>query len=107
MKAIIGQGLSKETALITDGRFSGTNNGCFVGHISPEAAAGGPIAFVENGDAITIDIYKKEITLHVDEVELMRRREKWHYQPKPSDGYLSRYASLVSSANKGAVLKIN
>lgn len=104
MKLMHGQGLSTATALITDGRFSGTNNGCFVGHISPEAAVGGPIALVENGDLITIDVYKKELTLHVDEKELAKRKERWYYTPKKLQGYLARYAFLAQSADKGGVL---
>ena len=108
MKYLYGRGLSKTTALITDGRFSGTNNGCFVGHISPEAAAGGPIALVRDGDEITIDVYEKKLELHVSDEELARRRAEWHYTPpKGLRGYLSRYAYLVSSAAEGGVLKDN
>ena len=105
LKMLNGQGLAKSTALITDGRFSGTNNGCFVGHISPEAAEGGPIALVRDGDSITIDVIHKRLELHVSEEELSQRRREWSYTP-PQDltGYLARYARLVSSANKGAVL---
>lgn len=106
LKMLNGQGLAKSTALITDGRFSGTNNGCFVGHISPEAAEGGPIALVRDGDSITIDVIHKRLELHVSQEELDRRRAEWHYTP-PSGltGYLARYAKLVSSANKGAILE--
>ena len=104
LKLMNGQGLALRTALITDGRFSGTNNGCFVGHISPEAAEGGPIALVRDGDEITIDMYQKEITLHVSDEELARRRSQWTYQPKRLTGYLARYAALASSADKGGVL---
>lgn len=106
MKLMHGQGLALSTALITDGRFSGTNNGCFVGHISPEAAEGGPIALVQDGDRITIDVYKKELTLHVSDEELARRREKWSYTPKPLSGYLARYAALATSAANGGVLDL-
>lgn len=107
MKTLNGQGLNHSTALITDGRFSGTNNGCFVGHISPEAAAGGPLALVKDGDEITIDINKKELTLHVSEEELKARREAWSYPPRPElKGYLKRYAALVTSADKGGVLVV-
>lgn len=105
LKMLYGQGLNKTTALITDGRFSGTNNGCFVGHISPEAAAGGPIAFVEDGDQITINVYTKELTLHVSDEELARRKENWHYEPKKLTGYLARYAKLAKSADQGGVLE--
>jgi len=104
MKTLYGQGLAKQTAVVTDGRFSGTNNGCFVGHISPEAAAGGPIALVQDGDSITIDINEKTLTLHVDDNELERRRAAWVYTPKKLSGSIARYAALVSSADKGAVL---
>jgi len=106
LKMLNGQGLSRATALITDGRFSGTNNGCFVGHISPEAAAGGPIALVKDGDEITIDVNKKEITLHVSDEELKTRRENWRYTPPANiRGYLRRYATLVTSADQGGVLR--
>ena len=104
MKTLYGQGLATSTALITDGRFSGTNSGCFVGHISPEAAAGGPIALVEDGDEITIDVMEKTLTLHVDGAELARRRANWVYRPKPMGGYLKRYAAMVTSADRGGVL---
>ena len=104
MKTLCGQGLAACTALITDGRFSGTNSGCFVGHISPEAAAGGPIALVEDGDEITIDVMEKTLTLHVEDEELARRRASWIYRPKPAGGYLKRYASMASSADRGGVL---
>ena len=104
MKLMNGQGLATSTALITDGRFSGTNNGCFVGHISPEAAEGGPIAFVQDGDKITIDVYKKEVTLHVSDEELAKRKAQWKYEPKVQSGYLARYAAQASSAATGGVL---
>ena len=105
LKMLNGQGLAKSTALITDGRFSGTNNGCFVGHISPEAADGGPIALVRDGDRITIDVIHKRLTLHVSGEELARRKAAWDYTPPQGlTGYLARYAKMVSSADKGAVL---
>ncbi len=104
MKLLYGQGLAKSTALVTDGRFSGTNNGCFVGHVSPEAAVGGPLALVKDGDKITIDVIKKELTLHVSDEELEARRKEWKYQPKELEGYLARYAVLARSADKGGVL---
>jgi dihydroxy-acid dehydratase len=107
MKTLNGQGLAHSTAVITDGRFSGTNNGCFVGHISPEAAAGGPIALVQDGDEITIDVNNKSIMLHVSDEELAKRRAAWNYVPRPAiKGYLARYAALVTSADKGGVLKV-
>ncbi|MDD7362782.1 MAG: dihydroxy-acid dehydratase [Peptoniphilus sp.] len=105
MKLLYGQGLAKSTALITDGRFSGTNNGCFVGHISPEAAAGGPIALVEDGDEITVDVLERKLTLHVSDEELARRRANWHYEEKALHGYMKRYARDVESADKGAILR--
>ena len=104
MKELYGQGLATSTALITDGRFSGTNSGCFVGHISPEAAAGGPLALVEDGDQITINVMEKSLTLHVSDEELARRRANWVYQPRALGGYLKRYAAMVSSADQGGVL---
>ncbi|WP_195268545.1 dihydroxy-acid dehydratase [Eubacterium sp. 1001713B170207_170306_E7] len=104
--AIMGRGLGSSVALITDGRFSGATRGACVGHVSPEAAAGGPIAFVEEGDIIAIDIPNRSIELKVSEEELAKRKECW--TPKEPDiktGYLARYAKLVSSANKGAILE--
>ncbi len=106
LKLLTGQGLARSTAIITDGRFSGTNNGCFVGHISPEAAAGGPLALVKDGDEITIDVTNKALTIHVSDDELLNRRTEWSYTPRTGiGGYLARYASMVSSADKGGVLK--
>ncbi len=106
LKMLNGQGLAKSTALITDGRFSGTNNGCFVGHISPEAADGGPIALVRDGDQISIDVINKRLELHVSDAEIAKRRKAWSYTPPSGlSGYLARYARLVSSASKGAILE--
>nr|MCR4710933.1 dihydroxy-acid dehydratase [Clostridia bacterium] len=94
------------TALITDGRFSGTNNGCFVGHISPEAADGGPIAAVRDGDKITIDIPSREITLHVPEEEIRKRlQEVVKPAPRFTNGYLAFYGEHAASASDGAVLR--
>ncbi len=108
MKLLFGQGLSRSAAIITDGRFSGTNSGCFVGHISPEAAAGGPIALVRDGDEISIDVVNKALTLHVSDDELSRRRAEWSYKPRTgTGGYLARYASMVTSADRGGVLRID
>jgi dihydroxy-acid dehydratase len=107
MKLLYGRGLALETAVITDGRFSGTNNGCFVGHISPEAAEGGPIAAVRDGDGILIDIPNETLHLYVDHEELQQRLSTWQRpQAKVTKGYLSLYAKLASSAAEGAVLKI-
>ena len=104
--AIAGMGLDKEVALITDGRFSGATRGASIGHVCPEAAQGGPIALVEEGDQIAIDIPNCKIDLLVDEATLAARRAVW--QPKPpavTTGYLARYAKLVTSAARGAVLE--
>ena len=102
--AVMGKGLGKDVALITDGRFSGGSHGFVVGHITPEAAVGGPIAIVEDGDTLTIDAQRREITLHIPEVDLVRRLEAWQ-PPKPryTHGVLAKYARLVSSASQGAV----
>jgi dihydroxy-acid dehydratase len=102
--AIMGKGLGKTVALITDGRFSGGSHGFVVGHITPEAFLGGPIAIVKNGDHITIDAEKRAITLEVGKAEIARRLAKWK-KPKPrySRGVLAKYAELVSSASEGAV----
>ncbi|MBI5232471.1 MAG: dihydroxy-acid dehydratase [Coriobacteriales bacterium] len=103
--AISGMGLSSSVALLTDGRFSGATKGPAVGHVSPEAAAGGPIGLVEEGDSITVDIDAGALTLNVDQSELARRREAWAPRaPRVTEGVLSRYARLVTSADKGAVL---
>jgi dihydroxy-acid dehydratase len=104
--SIAGMGLDKDVALITDGRFSGGTRGSAIGHISPEAADGGPIALVAEGDLIKIDIPAKTITLLVDEATLARRREKWQpLAPKITTGYLARYSRQVSSGSQGAVVK--
>jgi dihydroxy-acid dehydratase len=104
--AIAGMGLDKEVALLTDGRFSGGTRGAAIGHISPEAAEGGPIALVQEGDRIKIDIPGKTLTLLVDDAELARRRQTWQPpEPKIKSGYLSRYSRMVSSGSQGAVCK--
>jgi dihydroxy-acid dehydratase len=105
--AIAGRGLAESVALITDGRFSGATRGGAIGHVSPEAAAGGPIALVKNGDLIEIDIPARSIRLLVDEEELQRRKAAWQRpQPKVRGGWLARYAAMVTSADTGAVLKV-
>jgi dihydroxy-acid dehydratase len=102
--AIMGKGLGKEVALITDGRFSGGSHGFVVGHMSPEAALGGPLALVKTGDAITIDAQRREITLHVTSSELKRRRKSWTAPPPYARrGALAKYSRQVSSASLGAV----
>ena len=105
--AIAGMGLGSSVALITDGRFSGASRGASIGHVSPEAAVGGPIALVEEGDLIRIDIPGLKLELAVPDEELKKRREKWQpREPKVTTGYLARYASMVTSGNRGAILEI-
>ena len=105
--AIAGMGLGSSVALITDGRFSGASRGASIGHVSPEAAVGGPIALVEEGDIIKIDIPANKLELAVSDEELLRRRERWQpRQPKITTGYLARYAAMVTSGNRGAILEI-
>lgn len=106
--AIMGMGLGSSVALITDGRFSGASRGACIGHISPEAAVGGPIALVEEGDIISIDIEANVLNLKVSDEEMEERRKNWKPRaPKVTTGYLARYASMVTSGNRGAVLEIN
>lgn len=102
--AIIGMGLGKSVGLVTDGRFSGGTKGPCVGHVSPEAAAGGPIGLVRNGDLITIDIPNRVLRVDLTPKELAQRRSLWRPPAKKTAGYLSRYSGLVSSADRGAVL---
>lgn len=103
---VVGMGLAKTVALITDGRFSGASKGPCVGHVSPEAAAGGPIALIEEGDQITVDIDGGEVNLHVSDEELAKRRAVWKApESKYKTGVLARYAKLVTSADKGAILQ--
>jgi dihydroxy-acid dehydratase len=106
LKYLHGMGLHTSTALVTDGRFSGTNNGCFVGHVSPEASEGGPIAIVENGDKISIDVINGTIHLHVSDDEIEERLKNWQEpEPKVTKGYLSLYSRSASSADEGAIIK--
>ncbi|KQL57560.1 MULTISPECIES: dihydroxy-acid dehydratase [Bacillaceae] len=105
--AIQGRGLGTKVALMTDGRFSGASRGISIGHISPEAAEGGPIAFVEDGDRITINLIDRTIDWDITEEELARRRDGWvEPEPKVKKGYLARYSKLVTSANTGGIMKI-
>lgn len=105
--AIVGRGLGGSVALITDGRFSGATRGAAIGHVSPEAAVGGNIALIEEGDIIKIDINANSINIAVSDEELDRRRANWKpRQPKITTGYLARYAALVTSGNRGAILEI-
>lgn len=104
--AIMGMGLGSSVALITDGRFSGASRGAVIGHVSPEAAVGGPIALVQEGDIIKININENTLNMDVSEEELAKRREAWQpREPKVTTGYLARYASLVTSGNRGAILE--
>jgi len=105
--AIMGMGLGSTVALITDGRFSGASRGAAIGHVSPEAAVGGPIALVHEGDIIDIDINNNALNLRVSDEELAARRKEWKPRtPSVTTGYLARYAAMVTSGNKGAILKI-
>jgi dihydroxy-acid dehydratase len=104
--AIVGMGLDKTVALLTDGRFSGGTQGAAIGHISPEAAEGGPIALVKEGDIIAIDIPAKKLNLKVSDAELVKRRKAWKpKQPAITSGYLARYSKMVTSASTGAIFK--
>jgi dihydroxy-acid dehydratase len=101
---LIGQGLKDTVALITDGRFSGISHGLTIGHVSPEAAVGGPLALVEDGDTIVIDVDQRTIDLHVDEDELILRRERWVPPvPRFASGVFAKYVGMVSSASRGAI----
>ena len=104
--AIAGMGLGSTVALITDGRFSGASRGASIGHVSPEAAVGGPIALVEEGDRILIDIPKNKLEVLVSDEELAARKAKWQpREPRVTTGYLARYAKMVTSGNRGAILE--
>ena len=104
--AIVGMGLSNDVALITDGRFSGGTRGPCIGHISPEASKGGPIAVIKDNDIITIDIKQRRIDMDLPKSEIEGRLKKWKpARPKVRSGWLSRYSKMVSSASRGAVLE--
>jgi dihydroxy-acid dehydratase len=106
MKLLYGRGLALCTAVVTDGRFSGTNNGCFVGHVSPEAAEGGPLAAVRDGDSVTIDIPRRELRVDVSDAELRARLAAWRRPPlRFTNGYLALYARLAESADQGAIIR--
>ena len=106
--AIIGRGLGEHVALITDGRFSGASHGFVIGHVAPEAFDGGPIALLEDGDQITIDAERRELSVALSDAELAARRKRWHQpQPYASKGLLAKYAKQVSSASRGAVTDLN
>lgn len=105
--AIAGMGLGSSVALITDGRFSGASRGASIGHVSPEAAVGGPVALIEEGDIIEIDISNLKLNARISDEELARRKEKWQpREPEVTTGYLARYAAMVTSGNRGAVLEV-
>lgn len=105
--AIAGMGLGSSVALITDGRFSGASRGASIGHVSPEAAVGGPIALVEEGDIISINIPENSLNIKVSDEEMAKRREKWQpRKPEITTGYLARYTEMVTSGNRGAILEI-
>lgn len=103
--ALEGMGLGETVALITDGRFSGASKGASIGHVSPEAASGGNIALVKEGDIIDINIPERTLELKVSDAELESRRKEWKCPEKKLTGYLKRYAGLVSSGAEGAVMK--
>ncbi len=105
--SIVGRGLGTKVALLTDGRFSGASRGISIGHISPEAAEGGPIALIKNGDRISIDLPNRTLNVLVSDEELTKRKEKWvQPEPKVKTGYLAKYSKLVTSANTGGIMKI-
>jgi dihydroxy-acid dehydratase len=102
--ALVGQGLGESVALVTDGRFSGATHGFMVGHVSPEAAAGGPIAFVKNGDPVTLDVVARRLDVEIGEDDFAARRRAYRAPaPRATSGALAKYARLVSSASEGAV----
>ena len=104
---LMGLGLGSSVALLTDGRFSGGTRGACIGHVSPEAAAGGPIALVRNGDTVLIDLPSRKLVLEVDEAELAQRKAAWTPpEPRFRTGWLARYTAMVTSANTGAVLQV-
>ena len=103
--AIAGMGLGSSVALITDGRFSGASRGASIGHVSPEAAVGGPIALVKEGDMIKINIPEMRLDMDVSKEELEKRKEEWQPKEKNVSGYLKRYVSMVTSGNRGAILE--
>ena len=102
--ALVGQGLGEQVALVTDGRFSGATRGLMAGHVAPEAAVGGPIGLLNDGDMVTLDIPQRLLQMNVSDEELERRRKTWQApEPQYSVGALAKYAKLVSSASSGAV----
>ena len=105
--SIVGRGLGKDVALITDGRFSGATRGIAIGHISPEAAAGGPLALVKDGDTITIDLNERSLNVDLTEAVMAQRREQLpKFETKVKKGWLARYSALVTSAHTGGVMRL-
>jgi dihydroxy-acid dehydratase len=103
---IVGMGLGDKVALITDGRFSGGTAGACIGHVSPEAAEGGPIGLLRSGDRLRIDFPNRRIDILVDEQELAARRQQWHPVKRELSGWLARYQKLVSNASQGGILTV-
>jgi dihydroxy-acid dehydratase len=103
---IVGMGLGSSVALITDGRFSGATRGSSIGHVSPEAAAGGPIGLVRNGDIVVIDIPARKLAVELSDEALAERRAQWQPAPRELTGWLKRYAAMVTSGSQGAVLQL-
>ena len=103
--AIAGMGLGSSVALITDGRFSGASRGASIGHVSPEAAVGGPIALIREGDLIKINIPEMKLDVDLSEEELAARKAKWQPKEQKLSGYLERYVTMVTSGNRGAILE--
>jgi dihydroxy-acid dehydratase len=103
--ALVGEGLGDSVALVTDGRFSGATRGLMVGHVAPEAARGGPLALVEDGDTVVVDVDGRELRVEVPDEELDRRREAWTPPPRYERGVLAKYAALVSSPSDGAITR--
>lgn len=103
--AIAGMGLGSSVALITDGRFSGASRGASIGHVSPEAAVGGPIALVEEGDIIKINIPELKLEVDITDEEMAARKAKWQPREQNVSGYLGRYVTMVTSGNRGAILE--
>ena len=105
--ALVGEGLGDDVALITDGRFSGATHGFSVAHVAPEATDGGPIAFVEDGDPVVIDVPNRKLDVLVDEATMAKRREGWKPKdPRYTSGFLAKYAKLVQSASRGAITNL-
>ena len=104
--AIMGMGLGETVALITDGRFSGASRGASIGHVSPEAAIGGPIVFVHEGDIINIDIPSNSTNVEISDKKMERRKSRWKPKRRELKGYLQRYEALVTSGNRGAILSL-